>query len=95
MANLVQGPIVILNLSILLGCTMRKPSFVTTATLSAKTFEFLSSRGKVTKLSVFVHSIANTIDPRVVPNGVVCCVNKDSLKSTCMRNPTTNKIVST
>ena len=49
-------------------------------TLSTKTSELLSSTCETTKLSVFMYWIADPVDPGVVPDGVVCCINKDNLK---------------
>ena len=48
--------------------------------LAAKTPVLLPRRGESPKLSVLVNSIADPVHPRVIPNGIVCRINKDYFK---------------
>ena len=49
-------------------------------TLSSESPELLPSRGKTTKLTVLVDTLADPVDPWVIADGIVCGINKDDLK---------------
>jgi hypothetical protein len=62
------------------GSSPGGPVLVVGGALAAQATVLLASRGEATELTVFVHTIAQPVDPWVIADGIVGNIDKDDLK---------------